>query len=553
MELNARKIITLALVFVTGMLWAEESTSAKVPAEAMLDRVDAAWTAGVAENKPAESSLVRDGTQDARTELRARQVASLEAVKTPLSGVLDLINEAMTSSGGTTLNFVFLGNIDPEVSLNLKNVNAEQALNLALEGTGLTYELKDGAVVIHPTTTLPSVETHYYPMSQSLLNRIIGTPEKDSSDTKKPTSFDKIRAESDLRAFFEQMGVAFGDGTGLALADGELIVSQSAKAQERIAELLGRFSKQRQVEIEAKFMEVSEGALEELGVQWNVSNSSGSVNVGTSGVTSDSSNTLRTLADTFTTAATTTSVTSTTGSTTTTISTSAPTIPGTINLGESTSNLADVTKTIGDYSINGILRALSQKDGTETLSAPRVTVLSGATATLTVAQEMRYPQSYDRVNTDVGSSSSTSSSGSIITAPTPLDFTTRNVGVEMKVTPIVEADGSITLNLEPEVTQFERFVDYGGQSVIVSEYTTETVPSGFYQPIFNVRKVSTQVNIPNQGTVLMGGLTREETVKVKDKVPLLGDIPFLGKAFRHEGTSTQKKNLVIFVTARLVQ
>jgi general secretion pathway protein D len=214
--------------------------------------------------------------------------------------------------------------------------------------------------------------------------------------------------------------------------------------------------------------------------------------------------------------------------------------------------LANIKGTWGDYSVNGILRALSQQDGTELLSAPRVTVLSGGTANLTVAQELRYPQSYDRVNTDVGSSSSTYSSGSIITAPTPLDFTTRNVGVELQVNPIVEADGSITLNLQPEVTQFERFIDYGGQSVIVSDHASESVPSGFFQPVFNVRKVSTQVNIPNGGTVLMGGLTRSETVKVKDKVPVLGSIPFIGKAFRHEGTSTQKKNLIIFVTARLV-
>jgi general secretion pathway protein D len=333
------------------------------------------------------------------------------------------------------------------------------------------------------------------------------------------------------------MGISFGTGCGLALASGELIVALPGVDQERVSELLGRFGKQQQVEIEARFMEVGEGTLDELGVQWNASNSSGSMQVGTTGVGSATSDSLRSIASAFGSAST---------------SSSAPEIPNTLNLASGASDLANIKGSWGDYSVNGILRALSQKDGTELLSAPRVTVLSGGVANLTVAQELRYPQSYDRVNTDVGSSSSTYSSGSIITAPTPLDFTTRNVGVELRVNPIVEADGSITLNLQPEVTQFEKFVNYGGESVIVSNYTTESIPSGFYQPVFNVRKVSTQVNIPNGGTVLMGGLTRSESVKVHDKVPVLGSLPFIGKAFRHEGTSTQKKNLIIFVTARLV-
>jgi general secretion pathway protein D len=50
----------------------------------------------------------------------------------------------------------------------------------------------------------------------------------------------------------------------------------------------------------------------------------------------------------------------------------------------------------------------------------------------------------------------------------------------------------------------------------------------------------------------MGGLTREEVKKVNDKVPLLGDIPLLGRMFRSKGQSSQKRNLLIFVTANLV-
>jgi general secretion pathway protein D len=52
--------------------------------------------------------------------------------------------------------------------------------------------------------------------------------------------------------------------------------------------------------------------------------------------------------------------------------------------------------------------------------------------------------------------------------------------------------------------------------------------------------------------MVMGGLTREHAVRISDRVPILGDIPVLGRLFRHEGTSTQKRNLLIFVTANLV-
>jgi len=67
-----------------------------------------------------------------------------------------------------------------------------------------------------------------------------------------------------------------------------------------------------------------------------------------------------------------------------------------------------------------------------------------------------------------------------------------------------------------------------------------------------VREVSTRVTIWDGATIVMGGLTREEVKKVEDKVPILGDIPLLGRVFRSRGESSQKRNLLIFVTASLV-
>ena len=122
----------------------------------------------------------------------------------------------------------------------------------------------------------------------------------------------------------------------------------------------------------------------------------------------------------------------------------------------------------------------------------------------------------------------------------------------MEVTPTVEDNDNISLLLQPRVTEFEGFVEYGGPSVAISGDLTATVPSGFYQPIFSTRSVKTEVTIYDGATVVIGGLTREEIKTVDDKVPLLGSIPYLGRLFRSEGETTRKRNLLIFVTANLI-
>jgi len=121
------------------------------------------------------------------------------------------------------------------------------------------------------------------------------------------------------------------------------------------------------------------------------------------------------------------------------------------------------------------------------------------------------------------------------------------------VTPTVEEDDhSISLDLNPRVTEFDGYVEFGGSSVAISGGTTVTVPSGFFQPIFSVRDISTRVTIWDGATLVMGGLTREEVKHVNDKVPVLGDLPLLGHLFRSKSESAQKRNLLIFVTANLV-
>jgi len=71
-------------------------------------------------------------------------------------------------------------------------------------------------------------------------------------------------------------------------------------------------------------------------------------------------------------------------------------------------------------------------------------------------------------------------------------------------------------------------------------------------PYFETRTVQTQVTIADGSTVVMGGLVDERTDTFRDQVPFLGDIPYIGRLFRTEGSRTQKKNLVISVKATQV-
>jgi general secretion pathway protein D len=448
------------------------------------------------------------------------------------------------------------------------------------------YDVGGDAVTIQPSDSLggsSTTVTEFFPISRATVIRLTGfrdgggsssgpvdpfaTPSSGGSSG--PSQNDEVEA---LQSFFQSAGVNF-DLSGASLAfDGEqLIVTQTRRNLERMRTILRNYNEVKQVEIEAKFLEVSQGDLEELGFDWSLrggatqvfkdngfpelQNGQPVLNYSRQFGTQN-----RNLNDSF-------GISSAQSAITVNgviqAENSAPSLANAIDLGASVTNsLLDIPTgwSVGSYDVDFAIRALARKTGSDLMSAPKVTVLSGKRANITVAQELRYPESYGDIESTASSSGSgggsgTGGSGSAaisITAGTPQDFVTRNVGVEMSVTPNVENDDTISLILEPRVTEFEGFVEYGGPSVAITAGTTVTVPAGFYQPIFSIREMSTEVTIFDGATVVMGGLTRDEVKTVNDSVPILGNIPGLGRIFRSEGETRQKRNLLIFVTANLV-
>jgi general secretion pathway protein D len=130
------------------------------------------------------------------------------------------------------------------------------------------------------------------------------------------------------------------------------------------------------------------------------------------------------------------------------------------------------------------------------------------------------------------------------------------VGVILEVTPVYNADDqTISLNgLNPRVVELDQWIDYGYDVPIVDPQTLQMMQYHLSMPvpIFARREVMANVTIYNGATVVMGGLITEQRIKIEDKTPLLGDIPYLGRLFRSTVEQSQKRNLLIFVTARLV-
>ena len=274
-------------------------------------------------------------------------------------------------------------------------------------------------------------------------------------------------------------------------------------------------------------------------------------------------------------------------------------------------NFMRVNAFLGNADLSMILHMLSQRSDTDLLSAPKVLTGPGKEATMKVVTEYIYPTEYDvQLTASGGGSSGGSSSGGgsseILAVVEPENFTMREVGVILQVTPELSQGGQlINLHLHPQVvsdptwknygmripkssnSQFNAFDSVSGiMNSLVNNLTTlggltederssyrnmlgdaaatsiNAINSGentlsYYdapmeQPFFKTRSIETDITIANGATVVMGGLITEERKSMEDKIPYLGDIPWIGRFFRSRSEWSNKRNLLIFVTARLV-
>ena len=478
---------------------------------------------------------------------------------------LDPAKEAV--DGGTRIN------------LSLNDLPLAEALKYIASAANLKVKIEPYAVAIvplsEPTETMISKE---YKVPPGFITSVSATSSSTASNPGAP-GLPQTTGKSGAKEFLESQGVTFPAGASATyLASSSKLLVKNTQSNLDLIDSLVEVSlatPPSQVEIEARFLEVTQNNLQELGFDWllgafNLSGGSGVYGGGgTKGnqqgggpypINNPDGSPVGSITGTGT-------GNLTSGNRTGSAAVKANALDGLL-LGSPVGPAAGVLALAGVFTnpqFQVVLRAINQQKGVDLVSAPKVTVTSGRKATINITRQFPYPKEYSPPQVPQSQGSGINPA----TPATPTSFETRKVGVQLEVEPTVGPDGyTIELSLSPQITEFQGFVNYGTPIQTIApffiggtnafngvEAGTKSItltPNVINQPVFSVRQVDTQVTIYDGQTVVLGGLLREDVQKVQDKTPILGDAPLVGSLFRSSSNQRIKRNLLIFVSAGLL-
>ncbi|MBP5511735.1 MAG: type II and III secretion system protein, partial [Kiritimatiellae bacterium] len=544
-------------------------------------------------------------------------------------------------------------------ALSARFITLKNAIKLVCDVTGMKSLIRGNVVMIVPVNE-PDTEliTRSYNILSTITERISAAQNEMGSSSSKKGSGDSnflgqedMSGKQDWKAFFGDLGVPWPEGSSIAYIStiGKLRVKNTAENLAVFEQVLEDLNvTPRLIEIEARFVDVSQKDLNSLGFEWLL-NSDFSFGVGgwlgkhlkkyTGGVSQtvlDGAGNATSSTTSYTPYRGAGRITSTpiaydaSGNTTTylwndgTVHTVNGSPSGTANAGfplagqignvykynhnasitsidgETYSTGMRYTSTtgnpivgegvgindqfmrvnafLGQADLSLILHMLSQRSDTDLLNAPRVVTKNGQEAIMKVVTEYIYPTEYDVEISQNGTSYNQGSSSDPIATVEPQNFEMREVGTILQVVPEVSPEGQmINLMLNPQVVAEPTWKNYGTRlpktvyrpmtageraqalatgdlAALAENRVAETgyVELPMEQPFFSVRSVSTALSVYNGATVVIGGLITEMRKTIEDKIPLLGDIPYLGRLFRSRAEESDKRNLLIFITARLV-
>lgn len=225
--------------------------------------------------------------------------------------------------------------------------------------------------------------------------------------------------------------------------------------------------------------------------------------------------------------------------------------------------VATFTGILTDPQFRMVLHALEQRDGADLLNEGQVTTLSGRQAQIQTADLQTIVTGVNTSQTGANGGGTATGGGTgaggggVVASTVQYNVQTLPFGPVLDVVPYVCADGyTIQMTLIPTVTQFVGY-DNPGQFVPQAQSVgsgTVGIPLTAVLPLprIRLRQVTTSAIVWDGQTIVLGGLITEDVNRTKDKVPVLGDMPFLGRLFRSESNVTSKKNLVIFVTPSII-
>ncbi len=483
--------------------------------------------------------------------------------------------------------------------LRIRNVPLSVALKYICDQTKLRVKVDDFAVALVPQTESgEDIFTRTFRVPPDFGGSLDGGSEGGASAEADPFAepsagnANKIQARKPIKDLLAANGIVFADGSSATLSSGGvLLVTNTPSELDKVEQLVSAISntKPKQVKITTKFVEISQENNDELGFDWIVNPFGLSANnlFGSGGTMGNQGG--RTGSD-FVSPVNGTSVDGipadpdqftsngvTNGLRSGDQAINRNNIDAILNNPNRTAQSANVapgimglTGLFSDGQVQMIMRGLNQKKGVDLMTAPSVTAKSTQKATIEIIREFIYPTEYEppELPNSTGSSFGGGLDGLLggggggsfpVTPATPTAFDTRNTGVTLEIEPTIgENDFVIELRFVPEIVEFEGFINYGspiqspGTDALGNPVVSVITENRIEMPVFSARRVNTQLTIYDGYTVAVGGLMREDVQNVEDKVPILGDIPVIGRLFQSKAENRIKSNLIIFVTAQII-
>jgi general secretion pathway protein D len=199
--------------------------------------------------------------------------------------------------------------------------------------------------------------------------------------------------------------------------------------------------------------------------------------------------------------------------------------------------------------------ALDWADSTDLLYSPRVTTLAGSTARVDMTEAHCYPDEYEDSDSELTIHEG-KKYGYYFAVPQATLGDPERLGIQFSITP--QVDGNlIRAAVNFNIRQFDSWMIIDSRTPPIPDTEggdSDDSDGEDYQkkPVFTVRSISTQVALQDGETVLIGSVSQDLTTSLHDRIPILADIPFIGRLFQSRYTVSKKSNLLIFMTCRLI-
>lgn len=199
------------------------------------------------------------------------------------------------------------------------------------------------------------------------------------------------------------------------------------------------------------------------------------------------------------------------------------------------------------------LDAIEKTESINFLSAPRVMTRNQQEAEIKVVDEYRFAEDWETFYyiyyADFNNDGIDEPQQGVTIVPSSFEDEPTEIGIILTVTPDIGTDMNITLKIRPIVNEFLGWAVYG-----VGGQADDDIAENYVQlQKIHESRIDTQIVVADGETIVMGGLTQEESSETLKKVPFLGDIPLLGRLFSRTATTNNRRSLLIFITTHLVK